>query len=121
MPLTIKQALEEKREGFHIGHRLILPFRCQIIKIIIESDIFTEMVGSKSLKISQDPKNTSIYFRSHGALDKTIGKYQSIKIIAAEWDSDLSDVKNHIKIICEIDDTHIVMIHAPSKDMLFIE
>ena len=121
MPRTINQALEEGKDGFHIGTRLILPFRCQIIKIIIESEIFTEMVGSKNIKLSQDAQNTSIYFRSHGSLDKTIGKYEVIKIVVAELEADLSDVSNHIKIICEIGDTHVVKIHVPSEDMLFIE
>lgn len=121
MARTIQQALDEGKEGFHIGTRLILPFKCQIIKIIIESEIFTELIGSKDIKLAQDIENTSIYFRSHGSLDKTIGKYEVVKIVASEWDADLSDVNTHIKLICEIGDTHVVKIHLPSEDMLFIE
>lgn len=121
MPLAIKQALEQKKDGFYIGHRLILPFRCQLIKIIAEGEIITEMVGGEEIKIQQDPKNTSIYFRSIGRLENFIQSYRVIKLIVCEWDSELCDINNHIKLICEVKDKHSVAIHLPSDDMLFIE
>lgn len=121
MPYTIKKALEEKREGFYIGHRLILPFKCQLIKFIVEGEIFTELVGSKHIKIHQDAKNTSIYIRSIGKLDNLVDSYKVIKMVAAELEDDLCDPDNHIKLICEIKDNHKLAIHQPSEDMLFIE
>jgi len=121
MPKSIKQAVEEGCNGFYIGHRLVLPFRCQLIKLIVEGEIFTEMVGSKHIKISQDPKNTSIYLRSIGKLSNFFGTYKVIKMVVCEWDVDLCDQSKHIKVICEIEDNHRVNIHVPSDDMLFIE
>ncbi len=120
MPKKITESLEAGLTGFYIGNRLILPFKCQLLKIIVGSDIFTEMVGSKHIKLQQDPKNTSIYFRDIGKLSN-MGEYQVIKLIACEWEDNLVDIDNHIKIICEIDEHHIVKIHVPSDDMLFIE
>ncbi len=120
MPKRITEALEAKTTGFYIGNRLILPFRCQLLKIIVGGEIFTEMVGSNHIKIQQDPKNTSVYFRDIGKLSN-LGEYQVIKLVVCEWDEDLVDLKNHVKVVCEIDERHVVTIHAPSDDMLFIE
>lgn len=121
MPKTVKQALEQKSEGYHIGHRIILPFRCQIIKIIVEGTILTEMVGSDQIKIQQDPKNTSIYIRSVSDLNNFVGSYKVVKMAVCEWDADLCNPDNHIKLICEIKEGHAIVIHEPSDDMLFIE
>lgn len=121
MPKSIRQALHEQKEGFYIGHRIVLPFRCMLIKVIVDGLIFTEMVGSKHIKIQQDPKNTSIYIRSIGKLGNFVDTYKVIKLIACEWDADISDRSTHIKLVCEIRDNHTVTIHQPTDDMLFIE
>ncbi len=121
MPKTIKQSLASDSKGFYIGHRLILPFRCQVLKIIVDGHIFTEMVGSDHIKLQQDSKNTSIYFRYTGKLDNHVGTYKVVKLIVAEWESDLCDMGTHIKLVCEIGEKHEVTIHEPNDDMLFIE
>ncbi|MCH8902945.1 MAG: hypothetical protein IIA45_03405 [Bacteroidetes bacterium] len=121
MAMTIKEALESGKQGFHIGRRLILPFKCQLIKIIVEREIYTELIGSKDVKINQDPQNTSIYFRAIGDLDKVIGSFEVIKLIVAEEGAELTDITTHIKLVCEIAEGHEVNIHVPSDDMLFIE
>jgi hypothetical protein len=121
MPNTVKEAIQKKQEGFHIGQRLVLPFRCQLIKMMAGGEIFTEFIGSKHVKVSQDPKNTSVYFRTAGKLDNMVGTYKVVKMIVCEWDADITDLDNHIKIICEMEDGHAVNLHEPSEDMLFIE
>ena len=121
MPKTINEALNAGSEGFHIGQRIILPFRAQLIKLIIGGDIFTEMVGGAHIKLQQDPKNTSVYFRTSGKLDNMVDTHKVVKMIVCEWDQDLTDMHNHIKLICEMDENHVVKIHRPSDDMLFIE
>ena len=121
MPNTITDSIKNNNNGFHIGQRLILPFRCQIIKMMVEGEIYTEFVGSKHVKISQDPKNTSLYFRSSGRLDNLVDTYNVIKLILCEWDSDLTDPNNHIKVVCEMEENHVVKISEPDDDMLFIE
>lgn len=123
MAKTIKKALEQNKHGFYIGQRIILPFRCQIIKIMMEGKILTEVVGSEDIKIQQDPKNTSIYVRSIGRLATYAGSYKVIKLILCEWEDDLCDLENHIKLVCEIQEGHKVTIKQkePDDDMLFLE
>ncbi len=121
MPKKIYEALQEEKKGFHIGQRVILPFRCQIIKLIIDGEIYTEMVGGESIKISQDPKNTSIYFRTSGKLRNLVNTYKVIKMIVAEWEDDLVETDSHIKIVCEPEDNHVLAIYQPTDDMIFIE
>ncbi len=118
---TIKEALAEDKKGFHIGQRLILPFRCQLIKLIFDNEIHTEMVGNPDIKLHQDPRNTSIYVTSRGRLSNFIGRYKYIKLIVCEWDDDLCDVTTHQKLICELHDNHEVDIAVPSEDTLFVE
>jgi hypothetical protein len=121
MAYTIKEALAQNRKGYHIGNRLILPFRCQLIKVIAEGHIITEMVGGNDIKLQQDPHNTSIYFRHMGQLRNNFSKYEVIKLIACEWDDDLCDMSKHIKLVCGIGEKHEVTIEQPNDDMLFIE
>ena len=108
-------------KGFYIGNRIILPFRCLLIKLIVQSDIFTEFVGNQHIKISQEAKNTSIYFRETGKLSELQGSYQYIKLIVAGIEEDLTDRTTHIKLVCKILDDHEVDIEFPSDDVLFIE
>lgn len=118
---SIKSALAQGKNGFHIGHRLILPFRCQIIKIIVDNAIYTQMIGHKDIKLHQDPKNTSIYFTAKGQLANYIGSYEQIKLIVCEEDDDLCDLSSHMKIICTIEEHHKVNIETATSDTLFIE
>ena len=119
--MKISHALEQKKKGFHIGQRLILPFSCQIIKIIVDDEIYTEVVGGKNIRINQDPQNTSIFFRIGGKLDNMVGTYKVIKMIICEWEDDLTEVSKHRKLVCEMEKDHQVIIHEPLDDMLFIE
>ena len=121
METTIKYALKNNRKGFHIGNRIILPFKCHLIKLIADSHIVTEFSGSDDIKITQSPKNTSVYFTERGAIRSMIDKYKVVKLIACEEDSDLTTADNHIKLVCEIDSNHVVLIYEPNEDMLFIE
>ena len=121
METTIKYALGKNKKGFQIGNRLILPFKCQFIKVITDSDIITEFVGNDDVQIHQGSKNTSIYFTERGKLRSMINSYKVVKIIICEDDDDLCIIDNHIKLVCEIKGQHEVDINLPSDDMLFIE
>lgn len=118
---TVKAAMAEQRKGYYIGQRLILPFKCQLVKIIFDGEIYTEMVGNEDIKLHQDPQNTSIYVTTKGRLSNYIGRYKFIKLIVCELEDDLCDIANHRKLMCSINDNHEVLIETPSDDMLFIE
>jgi hypothetical protein len=117
----IVDILNSDKQGFYIGTRLILPFRCNLIKLIADSHIFTEFVGSEHVKIAQTEQNTSIYFREMGRLKELEDSYKSIKIVIASEQADLTDMDNHIKVICHILDHHHVELEVPGPDDLFIE
>ena len=116
----ILEIIESDEKGFYIGTRMILPFRCNFIKLIADSHIYTEFVGNKDVKVSQSEKNTSIYFREAGKLNHFEDSYKSIKLILASEDEDLCDRKNHIKVICHILDNHEVELELPGEDDIFI-
>ncbi len=117
----IVDIVNSDKKGFYIGTRMILPFKCNLIKLIADSHIFTEFVGNDHVKISQTNLNTSIYFRDTGKLSKFEGGYKSIKLIVTSEDEDLTIKDNHIKIICHILENHEVELEVPGPNDLFIE
>ena len=120
---TIKQQIRAGAEGFYIGSRMILPFKCQLIKLIVDNHIVTEFVGNNHIKVSQEVKNTSLYFRESGKLNQFEGSYEYIKMIICDLNDDLCDRKNHLKVICSIEENHVIKLELAedNKDILFIE
>lgn len=121
--VAIKKEIKSGVEGFYMGSRMILPFKCQFIKLIVDNHIITEFIGNPNIKVSQEEKNTSIYFRASGKLNQFEGSYENIKMIIAGLDDDLCKRENHLKIICSIEENHKVKIDLAedNKDVLFIE
>lgn len=119
--MTIQNAIKSGKKGFYIGHRLILPFRCQLLKVIFDNHIYTQLVNNKDIMIDQGPKNTSIYILEEGSLKNYIHNFEYIKLVACEIDDDLSNRDTHQKIICSILEDHLVEIEYPDDDVLFIE
>lgn len=120
---TIKEQIKSGANGFYIGSRMILPFKCQFIKLIVDNHIVTEFVGNSHIKVSQEERNTSIYFRESGKLNDFEGSYEYIKMIISGLGDDLCDKDQHLKIICSIEENHIVKLELAedNKDILFIE
>jgi hypothetical protein len=116
----IIKIVDSDKKGFYIGNRLILPFRCNILKLVVDSHIFTEFVGNKDVKLSQEAQNTSIYFREVGRLSEFEGAYQSIKLLIAGESDDLTDKSNHIVVICHILGKREIELESPTEDDLFI-
>lgn len=117
----IIDSINSDSRGFYMGNRMILPFKCQLIKLIVDSHIYTEFVGSKDIKISQDAQNTSIYFREIGRLSSFEDSYKSIKMIIAGLDEDLTDRRTHTKMICYILDNREIELEVPGEDIIFVE
>lgn len=116
----ITNVVNSDSKGFYVGNRLILPFKCQLLKLIVDGHIYTEFVGNEDIKISQDPKNTSVYFREVGKLSHFEDTYKSIKMIVAGEDEDLTDHDKHLKLVCYIHDHGAVDMEVPGDDILFI-
>lgn len=116
----IVEIIKSDKKGFHIGTRMILPFKCNLIKLIADHHIFTEFVGNDHLKIAQTSRNTSIYFRETGRLSEFEGTYKSIKLILSSEEADLTDVNNHVKVLCHILENREVAFEFPGENDLFI-
>ena len=119
----IKDLIRGGAQGFYIGTRMILPFKCQFLKLIVDNHIVTEFVGNKNIKVSQEERNTSLYFTESGKLDNFEGSYEYIKLIIAGLEDDLCDRGTHLKIVCSIEENHIVKLELAedNDDILFIE
>ena len=116
----IEEIIKSDRKGYYTGNRMIFPFKCNFIKIIADSHIMTEFKKSNDITISQEPKNTSLYFRDIGRLKVFEGGYKYIKIVLASYEDDLSNPDNHVKLVCKILENHRVEFEIPNKDVLFI-
>ena len=116
----ILEIINSDQKGYHTGNRMIFPFKCNFIKIIADSHIMTEFKKSDDITISQEPMNTSLYFREIGRLKEFESGYKYIKIVLASYQDDLSNPENHIKLVCKILENHRVEFEVPSDDVLFI-
>ena len=119
----IKEQIRGGATGFYIGSRMILPFKCQFLKLIVDNHIVTEFVGNKHVQISQEAANTSIYFKESGKLGDFEGSYEYIKLIIAGLEDELTNRGNHLKVICSIEENHVVKLELAedNDDVLFIE
>lgn len=119
---SISEVLENKLNGLYYGNRVLLPFACDILKVIIEDEISMDFSpSSKSIFINETESYTEIYFKNFKNLRDTVSKYESIKIIAVEKDKDIFLMDNHIKLALEPGENHNLKIEKSDKDILFLE
>ncbi len=119
---TISDVLENKLNGLYYGNRILLPFSCYILKIVIEDDILMDFSpSSKSVYINETEAYTEIYFKDYKNLKDTVSKYESIKMIAVEKNKDVFSMDNHIKLALEIGENHNLKIEKTDEDILFLE
>jgi len=118
--MTIREALDQKINGYYIGNRLILPFHAQIIKLIFDGEVYTELVGSKEIQLNKDPNNTSIYFKKITDLNRYSDSFKNIKLLICEWNENICTAK-HYKIIADIEEQHVVLLkETDENDPMFI-
>lgn len=119
---TIDEALSSKICGLHYGNRLILPFNCEILKIIIENDIISDFSSKKKGAEFTSRKNfTEIYFYDYHSLREDISEYENIKLVVVDDDKDIFNRKNHRRIIVHIKEKHVALVEEATDDILFIE
>jgi hypothetical protein len=119
---TINEALEKKKNGLYYGNRIILPFKCTILKLIYQSEIITDFSECSSEVVIYEGENfTDIYMKKHKNLKDDISKYENIKLIAAEKGSDIFDFSSHVKIILTLNNDHKIKIEKPTDDQVFID
>lgn len=119
---TIDEVLKNNLHGLHYDNRIILPFRAEILKAIVENDIVTDFSSVNSgahYKISDD--FTDVYFYDYKNLSEVVTEYETIKLVVVEKGKDLFDFSNHRKLALHLLDKHKLTIEELNEDILFIE
>ncbi len=113
---------EKNLKGLHYGNRLILPFHCIFLKVVINREIITDFSStSKFLNLVEGTDYTDLYFRKYENIKDTLSEYESIKMVIVEKNKDVFDFKNHIKLAVYLEDKHKLRIEKTDDDILFIE
>lgn len=118
----ISEALALNKNGLHYNNRLILPFKCHLLKIMIEEDIITDFSScSPHVDIMEYENFTDIYFKKYKDLKDELSQFENIKMIICEKDADIFDLNSHLKLILYLENDHIVRIETPSENQIVID
>lgn len=113
---------EKKLKGLYYGNRLILPFHCNLLKVVVNRDNITDFSStSKYMTIVEGNNYTDLYFREYENVKETISEFEAIKMVVVEKNKDIFDFKNHIKLAIYFEDKHELRIEKTDEDILFIE
>lgn len=119
---TIDEVLKNKINGLYFGNRVLLPFKAEILKAIIEKDIITDFSTThKGAQYNKTELYTEIYFLDYKDLSDAVSQYETIKLIVVEDGKDLFDFNNHKRLILHLKEKHILVIEEANGEILFIE
>jgi hypothetical protein len=119
---TFKDALSKNMIGIYYGNRVLLPFHCHILKIVIENNIITDFSpNNKGAFINEYPEYTEIYFLDYPDLEEKITKYEVIKMVIVEKNEDLFDFNKHLKISLHLDENHRLLIKEIDENTILID
>jgi hypothetical protein len=119
---SLDEVLKMSLTGMYYGNRVLLPFHCHILKIVIEKDIITDFsIRDKGAFINEVQEYTEIYFIDYPELEENISKYENIKMIVVEKGKDLFDFNNHRKIALHPEGKHILTIKELDENTIFID
>jgi hypothetical protein len=119
---SLNEILKNNLNGMYYGNRVFLPFQCTVLKVVIENDIITDFsIGEKGAHINECPEYTEIYFVDYPDLEKSISKYENIKMVIIEKGKDIFDFKTHRKIAIRPEGNHILSIKELDENTIFIE
>jgi hypothetical protein len=118
----ITEVLDQKIDGLVYGNRVLLPFRAEILKIIIGKKIITnfgtEPYGAQ-VRISDD--FTGIYFLGYKDLELELSDYDVIKIVLVQKGEDIFNFDNHFRIVLKSKGKHLLSIEKNIDDLMFFE
>ncbi len=119
---TLNEVLNSGLHGLYYGNRILLPFRADILKAIIENDIITDFSSNSSnaeYNIYDD--FTEIYFYDYKDISEDVTEFETIKLVLVEFGEDIFDFKNHRKIALHVKEHHKLEIEELNDDILLIE
>ena len=107
-PRTIQQALDANLKGFTIGRRLSIPFRCELISILVGKhrsfvgtpDIITDFSPSqREISVVERTNRMDLYFDRYESLQAELGHWKGTLIVTCcEDGDDIFEPKNHRRI-----------------------
>jgi hypothetical protein len=118
----ISEVLDEKMGGLVFGNRVLLPFKAELLKIVIDSEIITNF--GKRLKgahVRVTDYYTEISFLDHKILINEISKYKSIKMVLVQQGKDIFDFNNHVSIEISFLGKHKISIKKIGENLMFFE
>lgn len=119
---SLDEILKNEINGLYYGNRILVPFHCTILKIVIENDnIYDFSIREKGAFINETTDYTEIYFVDYPDLETSISKYENIKMVVVEKGKDIFDFKTHRKIAIKPEGNHILSIKELDENTIFIE
>ena len=119
---SLDEVLNEKIHGIHYGCRVLLPFKADILKAVVEKNIIMDFSRShKGAHYSIKDDFTEIYFHDYKSLTEKISEYEAIKLVIVEEGKDIFDFSHHRKIALRLDLDHKLIIEEIGDDLLLIE
>ncbi|MCX8057234.1 MAG: hypothetical protein N3F03_06475 [Ignavibacteria bacterium] len=120
--MKVKNAIEQKKNGIYYNNRILLPFKCEFLKVIFEDKIITNFSSSNpDIEIVEHENFTDIYFKKYKDIQNEFSQYEPIKIIVCEKDEDIFDFKNHIKLLLYLENEHLIKIELPDENQIIID
>lgn len=119
---TLDEVLKNSLTGLHYGNRILLPFKVDILKAIIENDIITDFSSlKKGAGYCIKDEFTELYFYDYEILADVVSEHEKIKLVVVEKGNDIFDFANHRKISLHVGENHKLLISEINDDTLFIE
>ncbi|MGK9477603.1 hypothetical protein [Melioribacter sp. OK-6-Me] len=119
---TLDEVLKNNINGLHYGNRVLLPFKADILKAVVENDIIMDFSHQrKEACYNKHDYFTEIYFFEYPSLEEVVTEFETIKLVVVEDGKDIFDFQNHRKLVLHIKENHKLIIEETNEDILFIE
>ncbi len=118
----LDEVLKEKMYALYFGNRVLLPFKCDILKVVFENEIITDFSHTKSgACYNKRDSFTEIYFHEVKDLEEKCSRYKDIRLVLVEEGDDVFNFDNHRKISLYLEGDHKLTIEEINGDILFFE
>ncbi len=118
----LDEVLKENGYALYFGNRVLLPFKCDLLKAVFDSEVIMDFSHSKyGACYHKRDKFTEIYFHGVDDLEKKMSKYKGIRLVLVEENEDVFDFSKHRKISLYLDGDHKMKIEEITGDILFFE
>ncbi len=119
---TINEVLNESSGGLYYGNRILLPFKAEILKIVIDSEIITDFSKQPhGATVRVTDSYTEIYFVDYKNLEEELTDYDIVKLVLVQQGEDIFNIENHIPIELAIKSKHKLSIKKIGDDKIFFE